>query len=158
MWLKLTGITPKKMSDLLKVFVDADVLFAASASPQEYSASSLVLLMSEIELIDAVTSQQAIAEAERNLRKKMPRALPAFHYFVARSLDITPNPTTTELRHYLTLADTKDLPILVAAIREECHWLVTFNLRHFQPGHPDIRVVRPGTFVRRVREQLGYMQ
>jgi hypothetical protein len=48
----------------------------------------------------------------------------------------------------------KDLPLLVAAVRENCPWLLTFNLRHYQPGHPDVTVTRPGDFVLRVRELL----
>jgi len=146
------------MNKKLKVFVDADVLFAGSATPSKHSASLLILRLAEMTLIDAVTSEQAVTEAARNLEKKAPKALPVFNLLIARSVIVTPNPTKTDLRKFIGLADKKDLPILVAAIREECNWLVTFNLRHFQPGHPDIRVVRPGSFVRRVREQLGYMQ
>jgi hypothetical protein len=35
--------------------------------------------------------------------------------------------------------------------------LVTFNVRHFQPGHPGVTVLRPGDFVLRVRELLAYL-
>lgn len=47
------------------------------------------------------------------------------------------------------------LPILVAALREDCEWLVTFNLRHYQLGHANLRVAQPGTFVREVRGLLA---
>ena len=53
--------------NLPQVFVDADVLFAGSASPSEFGASLVVLRMAEITLIKAVTSQQVITETERNL-------------------------------------------------------------------------------------------
>lgn len=49
----------------------------------------------------------------------------------------------------------KDLPILVAALRKDCRWLVTFNIRDLQPGHPEITVLRPGEFVLRVRDLLA---
>lgn len=70
--------------------VDADVLFAGSASPTEFGASLVVLRMAEIPLIHAVTSRQVIVEAERNLAKKMPAALPAFQI---TSLDIPMSPS-----------------------------------------------------------------
>ncbi len=37
-------------------FPDADVIFAGSASPQEHSASHVVLLMGEITLLDCFTT------------------------------------------------------------------------------------------------------
>ena len=138
-----------------RLFVDADVLFAGAASPSEHSASLVVLQLAEITLIEALTSQQVITEAERNLAAKLPQALPTFRLLVSRSLHVVPNPQPEELVAYAGAADEKDLPILIAAVREKCPWLVTFNVRHFQPGHPRVAVLRPGDFIRRVRELLA---
>jgi hypothetical protein len=140
-----------------RVFVDADALFAGAAGPTEHGASLVVLRMAEITLIDAVTSQQVIVEAERNLADKLPAALSAFQAIVSRCLRIVPDPQPAELTAYGGLADPKDLPILVSAVREGCPWLVTFNVRHFQPGHPSVTVLRPGEFVLRVRHLLAHM-
>jgi len=138
--------TAMKRPSKVKVFVDADVIFAGSASPSEHSASNVILRMAEITLIDAVTSQQAITEAERNLALKLPGALPVFGLLVSRSLQITPSPTVEEAKLFSDLAGPKDVSILAAAVREKCEWLVTFNTRHFQPGHPSIIALRPGEF------------
>jgi predicted nucleic acid-binding protein len=140
-----------------RVFVDADVLFAGSASPSKHSASLIVLRLAELTLIEALTSEQVIAEAERNLATKLPMVLPTFRLIVSRCLQVVPNPQLADLQPYAGLADRKDLPILVAALREECQWLVTYNIRHFQPGHPGLPTVRPGEFVLRVRDLLGHM-
>ncbi len=113
--------------------------------------------MAEITLIDAVTSQQVIGEVERNLTAKLPAALPLFQVLVGRCLRVVPTPHTDELRAHAGRADPPDLPILVAALREECPWLVTFNVRHFQPGHPSVEVMRPGEFVQRVRHLLAHL-
>lgn len=137
-----------------KLFVDADVLFAGAASPSEHSASLMLLTLSEISLIKALTSEQVVAEAERNLGAKIPKALPAFQHLVSRCLTVVPDPEPEKLSPHDGLADPKDLPILVAAVREECPWLVTFNIRDYQPGHPDVNVLRPGEFISRIREQL----
>jgi hypothetical protein len=138
-----------------RVFIDADVLFAGAASPSEHGASLVILRMAEITLLDAVASQQVASEAERNLAAKIPDALPAFRLLVSRCLRITPDPEPPDLDRCAGLADDKDLPILVAALREQCLWLATHNVRHFQPGHSSIAVLRPGEFLWRVREQLA---
>jgi hypothetical protein len=111
--------------------------------------------MAEITLIEAVASRQVIAEAERNLASKMPATLPTFRLIVDRCLHRVPDPKPAALSPYDGRADPKDLPILVAALREKCLWLVTFNVRHYQPGHPDVSVLRPGEFLLRVRDRLS---
>jgi hypothetical protein len=138
-----------------RVFVDADVLFAGAASPSEHGASLLILRLAEITLIEALTCQQVITEAERNLAEKLPRALPAFRLIVSRCLEVVPDPAIHDLEPHAGRADPEDLPILLAALREGCPWLVTFNVRHFRPGHPDVTVLRPGEFLLRVRDRLA---
>jgi hypothetical protein len=140
-----------------RVFIDADVLFAGAASPSEYGASLLILRLAEITLIDAITSEQVTVEAKRNLTIKLPQALPAFQHLVSRCLKICPDPKPDDLLLYEGIADPKDLPILVTAKRENCPWLVTFNLRHYVPGHPDVEVLKPGDFILRVRDQLTHL-
>lgn len=138
-----------------RVFIDADVLFAGAASPSEHGASLVILRMAEITLIDAVASQQVISEAERNLAAKIPEALPVYRLLVSRCLRMVPDPEPQDLSRWVGLADDKDLPILVAALREQCSWLVSHNVRHFQPGHASIAVLRPGEFLWAVRERLA---
>ena len=138
-----------------RVFVDADALFAGAASPSEHGTSLLVLRMAEITLLEALTSQQVIDEAERNLSEKLPQALPAFRLLVSRCLRVVSDPAPADLQLHAGLADPKDLPILIAALREGCPWLFTFNVRHFQPGHPEVTVLRPGEFVLEVRDLLA---
>jgi len=140
-----------------RVFVDANVLFAGAASPSEHGASLVILRMGEITLIEPLTSQQVIAEAERNLEEKLPQALPAFRLLVSRCLRVVPDPRTEDLAAYAGAADPKDLAILVAAVREACPWLVTFNVLHFQPGLPQVTVLRPGALVLHVRDLLAYL-
>jgi hypothetical protein len=137
-----------------RVFLDADVLFAGAAAPSQHGASLVVLRMAEITLIQAITSKQVVGEAERNLAAKMPRALPIFQLLVDRCLHVTPDPTPDELRERVGLAHPKDIPILAAALREKCPWLVTLNLADYRPGHPGVAVLRPGDFLLRVRDLL----
>ncbi len=140
-----------------RVFVDADVIFAGAAAPGEHGASLVVLRMAEITLIEAVSSRQAIVEVERNLDEKLPQALPAFRLLVSRCLRVAPDPRPDDLAPYHGLADPKDLPLLAVAVREKCRWLVTFNVRDFQPGYPDLVVSTPGEFVLCVRDLLAHL-
>ena len=140
-----------------KVFIDADVLFAGSAAPSEHGASLTVLRMAEITLVEAYVSQQVLDEVERNIQSKLPQSLPAFHMIVARCLQKVPNPSVSEVQRYTGLAEQTDLPILVAALQAGCSWLVSFNTRHYQPGHPDLIVLPPGDFLLRVRDLLARM-
>jgi hypothetical protein len=138
-----------------RIFIDADVLFAGAASPNEHSASNLLLRMAELTLIEVITSTQVIIEVERNLQDKMPKALPAIQLLVSRSLRIVEDPDPAELAEYAGLANLEDLPILVAAVREESSLLATFNVGHYQPGHPSVAVLKPGDLVLRVRYLLA---
>lgn len=138
-----------------RIFIDADVLFAGSASPQQYSASLVILRMAEITLIKATTSQQVITEVERNLEQKFPAALVTFRMLVSRCLQVLPDPTGQEVDALTGLADSKDLPILSAAIKYNCQFLTTYNIKHFQPGTPTLTVLSPGDLVQRIRYLLS---
>jgi predicted nucleic acid-binding protein len=139
----------------LRVFIDADVLIAGSASPNEHSASLILLRMAEITLVEAIASRQVLTEVERNLRVKLPGALPAFSLLVSRCLKIVPDPGLEDIRSAQGAADPKDLPILVAAKSAGCTFLTTYNLRHFRPGLPEVTVLNPGDLVLRVRYLLA---
>ncbi len=98
-----------------------------------------------------------ITEVERNLAGYLPNMLPVFQSIVSRCLRVVPDSSPTELDPIRGLADPKDAPIPAAAVREACPWLVTFNVRHYQPGHPSVQVVRPGEFVQQVRGLLAHV-
>ena len=138
-----------------RIFIDADVLFAGSASPQQYSASLVILRMAEITLIKAITSQQVITEVERNLEQKFPAALVTFRMLVSRCLQVLPDPTQQDVDALTGLADPKDLPILAAAVKHNCQFLTTYNIKHFQPGTPTLTVLPPGDLVQRIRYLLS---
>jgi predicted nucleic acid-binding protein len=140
-----------------RVFVDSDVLFVGAGSSSEHGASLVVLRMAEITLIDVVVSEQVIIEVERNLEDYLSSALPTFRQLVSRCVRVVADPALDELASYRGLADPKDTPILAAAVQAACPWLVTFNVRHFQPGHPTITVARPGEFVQHVQALLAHM-
>lgn len=57
--------------------------------------------MAEIGLFQLVVSRQVLDEAERNLRKKLPQALPNFAAQLAQvSLEIVPDPSENICREW----------------------------------------------------------
>ena len=108
-------------------------------------------------MIETVASAQVITEVERNLEEKMPAAMPAFRMLVRRCLHVVPDPTAAEIRALSKAADPKDVPILVAAVHEGCVYLITYNIRHFQPGVESVTVLKPGDLAQRVRYLLAQM-
>ena len=141
----------------LQVFLDADVLFAGAASPSTHGASYIVLQLAELTLIECLTSEQVIAEAERNLSEKLPNKLPAFRKLVTHCLRVVPDPSRADLSVYAGQAAREDLSILVAALREKCAYLLTFNVRHYYPAGSPITIQKPGDFLLTVREWLGML-
>jgi hypothetical protein len=139
----------------LRVYFDADVLFAGATSPSDHSASQVLLALSEITLIEGVTAELAVDECRRNLEAKLPAAIGDFEHVVDRSLQVTKAPPRDALLPHSGRADWKDLPHLVAALQQSCPYLTTYNVGDYEPGHPEVEVLRPGALIRRVREQLS---
>lgn len=140
-----------------RVFIDSDVLFSGSVSPSTHGASITLLRMGEITLIDAVVSEQVISEVERNLTAKLPAALTLFRLLASRAVRVVPAPQPDAVAQLAGLADPKDLPILVAAVQSGCPLLATYNVRHYQPGHPSVEALRPGDLLLRIRHQLAQL-
>ena len=140
---------------MLRVMVDADVLFAGAASSSGQSASGVVLRLSELTVLEGVASVQVVTEAERNVAAKVPAAVEALGELVDACVRVVRDPEPGEVRAMDGRAHPKDLPILVAAVRERCDVLVTFNERDFRPGHPNVEVVTPGVLVQRVRRLVA---
>lgn len=146
---------------MLRVFIDSDVLIAGSASPAEHpsgSASLIILTLSELSLIEAVISQQVMRECQENLEEKLPEAVTVFERLVGAAVTIVPDPSRAEIDHVRRMAHEKDVPLLAAALREQCAYLATFNVTDYEPGHPDVEIIPPGRLVRRIRDYLAFLR
>ena len=139
----------------LSIFFDTNVLIAGSAPKTRSSASYILLQLAKLTLIEGLISPYVREEAERNLQTKLPRALPVFRALVQTALVEAPDPTPANLRRWTGRADPKDLPVLAAAISNDCHYLVTFNTKDYPDPPPSLEVLLPGELVRRVRQRLA---
>lgn len=139
----------------LRVFFDADVLIAGSASKTHSSASYILLQLAELTLIEGIICPYVREEVERNLKEKLPHSLPVFRMLVQTALIEVSDPPADSLKKWAGRADPKDLPVLGAAILHGCHYLVTFNSGDY-PDPPEVlEVVEPGELVQQVRKRLA---
>jgi len=116
---------------MIRVFLDANVLFSASQSPAGRSA--LLITFSENGHCVCLASRHAIAEAQRNLEARYPHALERFEDIVSKLTIVregTPSTRQWALQYGLP---ENDIPILAAAVQAKAHVLVTGDKTHF--GH-----------------------
>ena len=91
-------------------------------------------------------------EIERNLAKKLPKALPVYKEYLPRiNLEIVPLPKTLEVKNiYGSVAD-KDVPVIVSAVNGKADFLVTGDKKDFaklkEKKTCPFKIVSPSEFV-----------
>lgn len=117
----------------MRVFLDANVLFAAAHNP-DGKAALLITLGLEGHW-EVVTSTLAVEEARHNIMNKYPQALPALERLEASMKKVK---SGTGQKCPVPLSD-KDRPILESAVNCGATHLVTGDVRHFGPymNRPD---------------------
>ena len=109
---------------VIRVFVDANVLFSASNAGSQIAR--LIHLL--IEKGEAVTSDFAVEEARRNVLIKRPAWTESLEALLARIQVVS----SIQFHLPVSLAN-KDQPILCTAIRSGCQYLATGDRQDF--GH-----------------------
>jgi len=71
-------------------------------------------------------------EIERNLRAKLPEAVPVYKEYIAKlNLRIIPVPAMEEVKKYTGTTSPKDVPVLVSAIKSKADYLITGDKKDF---------------------------
>jgi len=97
-------------------------------------------------------------EAERNLRSKLPSALSDFRALSQYALKFMPDPPLDIVAQFVTQAHPEDAPILAAAVLNGCHYLLTFNIRHYRPNASiSVVVLTPAKFLQRLRQVISWL-
>ena len=140
------------MADL-RVFLDANILFAAAYSPDGLSA--LLIELGAAGRVSLLTSPLAIAEAERNLEAKQPAALPALRRNLS-AVRIVREPAPADVER-LTPPElsSKDRPLLATAIVAGATHFVTGDVVDFgrfmnRRTRLSLRVMTPRQFLTEV--------
>ena len=141
------------------LFFDSSALFAGIVSAS--GASRALLLLAEAGLVSITVSEQVVAETERAVARKIPRALPNYREALrATGLRIVSNPSPKEIEaHKNIIRHQADVPIIVAAMKVQTDYLVTLNRRHFVDdpnvaARSGLRIGPPGDALAWVRERL----
>ena len=141
------------------LFLDSSALFAGVVSA--HGAARALLSLGEAGLVTVTVSEQVVAETERAVARKVPRALGHYREVLRSSgLRIVRDPAPEEVQaHQGIVAHRADVPIVVAAMKARVDYLVSFDRRHFvgDPGVADrsgLRIGTPGDALAWVRERL----
>ncbi len=140
--------------NLLRVYVDADVLFRAATALHEHTAALVLLRMAEFTLLDVVSAAYTVDEALRGLQAHLPDQAPLLLQLVGRSIRIVADPPPSLLQAYKAQAHWKDVINLAAAVEAKAHVLVTYNVRDYRPQRSVVRIMTPGELVAVSREAL----
>jgi|SRR3989338_1105371 len=141
---------------MLRVFIDANIFFAAAGSPT--GGSALILELAKRRKIKVVTVSYALAEAEKNIKLKLdPRAL-SLHY--KNILEIAPEIQLLDalnLRGIVKLENilpVKDIPIFAGALLSGAEALITLDKKDFLENKKltsmrlPFRIVNPEIFLK----------
>jgi hypothetical protein len=142
------------------LFLDSSALFAGVVSAE--GASRALLLLGEGDLILVTVSEQVVAETERALARKVPRALSTFREALrAAGLRIVGDPSPQDVEAYQDIiTHPPDVPIVVAAMQAGVDYLVTLNRRHFiddphVAARSGLRIGMPADALAWVRDRLA---
>ncbi len=111
-----------------KLFLDANVLFAAAYSPDGRIAA--LFEFAELGACVLNTSPLAVEEARRNLQAKRPGGLQRLSELM-RHVEVVPEAPPKLWGSLAGLLPPKDQPILAAAMFAGTDWLVTGDKQHF---------------------------
>ena len=139
---------------IIKVFLDASVLVAASASVN--GASAYILHLSRQRKIKAFVSEDALSEAVKNVNLKLDdigeERLKT--YLIKANLKLVDSPEAEAIALCEKFIHFKDAPILAAAITKRVDILLTLDKKHFLTKlvadfAKPIIILTPGDFLKR---------
>lgn len=138
-----------------RIFLDADAVIAGMCAGSVESAAYVLLLLGEATVIDAVVSEQVVAEVSRNVARLLPDRGPEAALVLRRACRLVATPSDGAVAVAAGWAHPKDAPILAAALASGCQSLVTFNARDFRPPPDRLVVQSPGQCLRQLRARLA---
>ncbi len=138
-----------------RVFIDASVWVAASASPS--GGSSLVLDICRGKQYAAVCTQRVLMEAQTNIRHKLPQAALVRFYDSLASVpvEILPEVEEEQERAAEGIVAPKDAHVLAAATASQVELLITLDRKHLandtvREAVRPLRILLPGEFIQQV--------
>lgn len=143
-----------------RIFVDTSVIIAGVGS--RMGASHAIMALAELGLLCPVVCPYVMDEAERNIQRKTPEALPRYREVRANiSWELVSDPTPDQVRTWISVIVPKDAPVLAAAVIAQPHRLVTLDTKDFiEPpqvtAQSGLRICTPGDLLREIRGILAH--
>lgn len=144
----------------VNLFLDSSALFAGIISAS--GAARALLLLADSGHISITISEQVVIETERAIARKVPSAINDFRQAILESkARIVRDPSPEDvMAHSELISHLADVPILLAAMRDEVDYLVTLNRKHFidDPNvalQSGLRIGTPGDALNWTRGQIS---
>lgn len=144
----------------IDIFLDSSALVAGIISDQ--GAARALLMLGEDEKNILTVCEQVITEVERNIARKVPKALPfARAIILDANIRVLRDPPIEEvIKHLGWNSHVADVSILVSARHANVDFLATLNTKHFLSDpevskRSGVRIGTPGEALHWIRENLG---
>ena len=142
---------------MIRLFIDASVLFSAAYSAKGYSRELFTLAAAEPPRVSLVVSDDVLLETRRNIAYSVPDKLDALErLFAAVHFELV-NPARRSVLGATNHVAFKDAPIVAAARKARVSALVTFDEKHLLtmatlPRYIRAPVIRPQQAVELVKK------
>ncbi len=138
-----------------KVFLDSNVILSGLFSDKGAPRIILDLLTLKLPMLTGSTGRYNLLEVERNLKKKMPQALPLYHKYLPKlSLEVVALPSQEQIKSMTGAIAEKDVPVLVSAIACRADYLITGDKKDFDrlkgTQTHNLTIVSPAEFIEKV--------
>ena len=138
-----------------KVFLDSNVLLSGLFSDKGAPRIILDLLTLNLPILAGATGRYNLMEVERNLKKRMPAAMPVYHEYLPRlGLEVVALPSQETVRSLAGVIAEKDIPVLASAIACGAEYLITGDKKDFDGLKKDkrynLKIVSPSEFIETV--------
>jgi predicted nucleic acid-binding protein len=138
-----------------KIFLDSNVLLSGLFSDRGAPRIILDLLTLHLPILAGATGRYNLMEVHRNLKKKMPAAMPLFLEYLPRlGLEIVPLPSPETVRSMVDIIAEKDVPVLASAVACGAGYLITGDKKDFARLKTvkmyNLTIVSPSEFIETV--------
>jgi predicted nucleic acid-binding protein len=142
-----------------KVFLDSNVLLSGLFSDKGAPRIILDLLTLNLPILAGVTGRYNLIEVERNLKKKMPEAMPLYQKYLPRlRLEIVEMPSQATVISMAGAIAEKDVPVLASAIACGAEYLITGDKKDFAKLRNvkkyNLKIVSPSEFIETVFTEI----
>ena len=142
-----------------KVFLDSNVLLSGLFSDKGAPRIILDLLTLNLPMLAGATGRYNLMEVERNLKKKMPEAMPLYQKYLPRlRLEIVEMPSRATVISMAGAIAEKDVPVLASAIACGAEYLITGDKKDFAKLRNvkkyNLKIVSPSEFIETVFPEI----